>query len=103
MTVRKETIEEVVERTRTIVECDICHEEVSVLEIDIDSNSFENVSRRINGNFKPSFWFKHPLKAIVGIAKGSNRDEDNADFNVHVGCAYEAIKNAVESRGGNNQ
>lgn len=94
MSRRTERRIETVEHEIQIMACDICGEEVPVIERPIYGGDFQTLSDALS----PRQWWRKPLDRIVGITKGSASDEikGNPDFEVHVGCVYELIKKATE-------
>lgn len=95
MSRRIETKIETIEHKVNIISCDICHKEVSYLEIPVYESDFKSIS----DNSDVRSWWKKPFDRIVGIKKYFTSDEinNNPDFEVHVGCIYELIKKAVEN------
>lgn len=86
---------EVIEQEFNTIVCDICGEEVPMIEDPIYGASFQALSDAMS----PRKWWRKPLDRIVGIKKGSVLDEANSsDFDVHVKCGYRVIKDAVIKR-----
>lgn len=82
------TVTRTQDETYTIVACDICGEEMPPSQIDVWNHSSRY---RV-------IWWKEPLRYIVGIAKHDIYSTKESDFEVHVDCAYEAIRKAIDGR-----
>lgn len=94
MSRRTEKRIETIEHGLQIIACDICGEEVPVIERPIYGGDFQTLSDELS----PRQWWRKPLGRIVGIVKGSASDElsYSPDFEVHVRCAYELIKRRLK-------
>lgn len=90
---RIETKIETIEHKVNIISCDICHKEISYLEVPVYGSDFKSIS----DDSGVRRWWKKQFDRIVGIKKDIISDEinNNPDFEVHVGCVYELIKKEI--------
>ena len=77
----------------TFTMCDICKKEVGP-ERSIQPYTVEMFNKNLN---RHQAWWRKPFDKIVGIRAKSTYDEYNSDFDVHVSCAYDAIKTQVKA------
>lgn len=81
---------EKLERETTVVICDLCGNEAASDEIHISDRDLLPVQ---------NFWWKEPLNKIVGLMRGNPREVGpDGDLDVHVGCAHDAINEAIKER-----
>lgn len=98
MSRKTEVREKTIETEVVITECDICHEQVSPAVDSVSDYDFnrvvESFARALDSHTE---WWRKPLRKIVGIKKGVNHVTEDSDFDVHVECAYAAIKEKIEA------
>jgi hypothetical protein len=97
MTRRTEIRTETLNRKVAYIACDICHKEIPVAHDEIHSSDFSSGLREMSKAMEPRQWWRKPFNRIVGISKKSLYTEaDEPEFDVHVRCAYDVIKKALE-------
>ena len=87
MSYRQKVITKTVTEQVGILICDICQTDIGD-HIDVWPHST---------NATTGLWWKEPIDSIVNIFKGhiKSGDPQTSDFNVHVQCAYDAIREKV--------
>lgn len=103
---RTEIREETIEHEVTFIACDICGEEVPIIEgPPIFGSDFQSMADNLSGSFRSNRWWVKPFEKIVGVSKGHAADQIKhaPDFEIHVKCGYEAIRAAVAKAKGKTE
>jgi hypothetical protein len=79
--------------------CDICKKEIGGEDAITSSDYAKSFARFAEASraYSPTSWWRKPFDHIVGISKNDiYGTSKNPEFDVHVGCAYDVIKKAIE-------